>query len=739
MPKFGTDYYQPRMDFFNPNIELISKNIKDTEAVHNNAMKAYSDMNAAILKDDTLHPDERTKRLKRLEDKVFKDINSFSGNTAQASDTILNSIINERKDPFYNLDKQYTNVYNAAQANRAKLEAEGKSAFMRDAYGNEIDALPTLFDKDGNMRSQQDFQFDYEGILDYNAAAEKLVNDIESDLYASNPKLVRNSPEVRKLIGDFIRTGSVETTDQNVKNVFNKSLKAYQQTPEYDQMRRRGIEGSALSILDRAAEERKYTKEHKVDTLLNEIAAKQSGSGKPDEVVGASFINPESTPIVGTEKEAKIANDITDEVNSNISGIWTSEGFGTAYSNPVVKFENGRLQENKMNVGGRQISIPLTKSRALSELTVIDKELPANEKALIDQFSKRGITYVPNTTSDVFTSNDNKIRLRGLRGKISTSDYESLENLLTKVEDAKAAKYSLEQNIDNLDKSEKNFLSKYKTTVNNLIDSGLAQDTQEAMLFVKNHEINNSIRDKKKFGVKDQDKDKTLNKSLINEVSSIFVDAGGKFIKLPNADSDEEIELDEDDKLKAVKKGEKSDPASVTFGDRNDIFNENSSIRFVPELQTVTIGDNYAVDPQVFKNKYAVLAPDMKFLGTVKELLDLSDKSANKVKRVYTDQGAQSLNMIIDGRQVIIPAGSILNRKIINSDNGAAEVVEVVNPSNGAVNRYELNSFVDAADKAVTDKVLTYLLPKAEIGKMRDNLVKERDVIRQDFPITKFE
>ena len=737
MPNFGAQLEDARLNFYNPDRELISKNIKDTEAVHNNAMKAYSDMNAAILKDDTLHPDERAKRLKRLEDKVFKDINSFSGNTAQASDTILNSIINERKDPFYNLDKQYTNVYNAAQANRAKLEAEGKSVFMRDAYGNEIDALPTLFDKDGNMRSQQDFQFDYEGILDYSKAAENFFDNVASDIYASNPKLVRNSDEIRRLIGDFIRTGSVETTDQNVKNILERSLKAYQQTPEYNQMRRRGIEGSAYSILERAAEERKYTKENKKDTLLNELVSRQGdGSGKDPNLVGVSLINASSVPIIGTEKEAKTVNKIVDKINEDISGWWTSSGWGTKYSDPAVKYENGRLVESTIDAGGRQIAMPLTKSRAVQEITKLDSDIVSKEKVLEDAYNKIGANYISvGEGSDKY----NDYTLEQLKGKLTPADYKTTKDLLNKVESAKEIKSDISQNMDNLDKNEKKLISEYKTTINNLIESGSATDVQEAIMFIKNYESQNSLKDRKKYNIRDLDLDGTLNKALVNTVNKMFLDKDSEFIVLPDDKSDDETVLDTDGKIKVITKDNaKKEPSDLISGDNKPAFTENSTVDYDPKLGTFIIGGKYAISPKTFKAKYANLASDADFLTTVQSLNDLTEQGVSKVKKVYNREGDKPMTMVVSGKEVTIPKGAILNRRMINTDKELVEVVEVIDPRNKSISRYRLDDFRDAANEAVTNKVFTYLLPEVEVGKMRDNLRKNEDVIRQDLQPTEF-
>jgi len=742
MPNFGAQLEDARLNFYNPDRELISKNIKDTEAVHNNAMKAYSDMNAAILKDDTLHPDERTKRLKRLEDKVFKDINSFSGNTAQASDTILNSIINESKDPFYNLDKQYTNVYNAAQANRAKLEAEGKSAFMRDAYGNEIDALPTLFDKDGNMRSQQDFQFDYEGILDYSAKAETLFNDIKADIYAVAPQLVRNPDEVSRLIGDFIRTGSVETTDQNVKNVLNKALKDYQQSSEYDQLRRRGMEGSAMDILKRAAEEVKYTKEHKVDKLLNELVTNQRGSGGNDpDRVGVNIINASSTPIIGTEAEAKLTNNIAESVNDEISGIWTSKGWGTQYSDNVVVYENNKLIEKKYDVGGREIATPLTKSRATIEIDKLSSDIVSKEKELESIYNRLGVDYTSySELGDRINAREgegkyNNELLERFKTKLTPKDYEYTKTLLSNVDRAIDVKTDITKNIPNLEKYEKGQLSKYKTTIDNLLSSGLVTDTQEAIMFIKNYEANNALKDRKEYNLKAIDKDDILNAAMVDEVNRTFLDKDSKFIVLPDPKSgDEDSILDSDGKIKIITKdGSKSEPTDLISGDNKPAFTKGATVNYSPKLGTFVVNGKYAIDPSTFKNKYASLASDAEFLTTVQSLSDLTEQGVSKVKTTYGRQGDKGLSMIIDGVPVSIPAGAVLNRKIINTDKEAVEIVEVINPKNKAVSRYRLSDFTDAANEAVTEKIFTYMLPEVELGKMKKALSDSRDVIPTDF------
>ena len=696
MPKFGTDYYQPRMDFFNPNIELISKNIKDTEAVHNNAMKAYSDMNAAILKDDTLHPDERTKRLKRLEDKVFKDINSFSGNTAQASDTILNSIINERKDPFYNLDKQYTNVYNAAQANRAKLEAEGKSAFMRDAYGNEIDALPTLFDKDGNMRSQQDFQFDYEGILDYSKEAEEFVDDVVADIYKTAPTLVRGK-DVYKLVGDFLRTGSVETTDQNLVNILNKSRKAFQQTASYDQMKRRGIEGSADAVLERAVEERKYTKEAKVDNLLSDVLGKQGGN--KDLLSTYTSLRPIKKPIANTEEGTQKVNNIVKTINSAISGWWKSSGWGGQYSDDVVEMKNGKLSEKMIDVNGNNIPTPLTKSRALTVISKIDSELTSNTAAIKARQKELGINYI----------NDDK----------------QLNTLVKNNTNLEKIKEDLSGNLDKLGEFEKAQLSKYKTTADELISSGLATDFQEALLQIESININEAIKDNTSYAISDEG---GLKKQGVEQFAGLLLnDNDNKFYALNKSDGESATEAA--DRLLGYNKNPEKRGQPID-NESTDIFSEGSNIEFDPELATMIVDGTYAMDPESFKSQYAVLAPALNVLTTIKKLSDLTNTGRNTTNKTLSEKGARAIPFIIDGQEFSLPINSIIKQRLINGEDKAVFAIDVIDPKNPRkVQTFSKNDFSDAIKQAITAMVIETVIPDTEKGKLQPDLEKAAKVI----------
>jgi len=583
------------------------------------------------------------------------------------------------------------------------------------------------------MRSQQDFQFDYEGILDYSAKAETLFNDIKSDIYAVAPQLVRNPDEVSRLIGDFIRTGSVETTDQNVKNVLNKALKDYQQSSEYDQLRRRGMEGSAMDILKRAAEEVKYTKEHKVDKLLNELVTNQRGSGGNDpDRVGVNIINASSTPIIGTEAEAKLTNKIAESVNDEISGIWTSKGWGTQYSDNVIGYENGKLTEKKYDIGGREIATPLTKSRATTVVLDINDDITNKEKELESIYNKIGANYSSTSEGD---GKYNDYTLEQLKTKLTPTDYKYAKNLLTTVEKAKEVKEDITKNIPNLEKYEKEQTTKYKTTIDNLLSSGLVTDTQEAIMFIKNYEANNALKDRKEYNLKAIDKDDILNAAMVDEVNRTFLDKDSKFIVLPDPKSgDEDYILDSDGKIKIITKdGSKSEPTDLISGNNKPAFTKGATVNYSPKLGTFVVNGKYAIDPSTFKNKYASLASDAEFLTTVQSLSDLTEQGVSKVKTTYGRQGDKGLSMIIDGVPVSIPAGAVLNRKIINTDKEAVEIVEVINPKNKAVSRYRLSDFTDAANEAVTEKIFTYMLPEVELGKMKKALSDSRDVIPTDF------
>ena len=695
MPKFGTDYYQPRMDFFNPNIELISKNIKDTEAVHNNTMKDYADMNASILADDTLHPDERTKRLKRLEDKVFKDINSFSGNTAQASDTILNSIINERKDPFYNLDKQYTNVYNAAQANRAKLEAEGKSAFMRDAYGNEIDALPTLFDKDGNMRSQQDFQFDYEGILDYSKEAEEFVDDVVADIYRTAPTLVRGK-DVYKLVGDFLRTGNVETTDQNLVNILNKSRKAFQQTASYDQMKRRGIEGSADAVLERAVEERKYTKEAKVDNLLSDVLGKQGGN--KDLLSTYTSLRPIKKPIADTEEGTQKVNNIVKTINSAISGWWKSSGWGGQYSDDVVEMKNGKLSEKMIDVNGNNIPTPLTKSRALTVISKIDSELTSNTAAIKARQKELGINYI--------------------------NDDEQLNTLVKNNTNLEKIKGDLSGNLDKLGEFEKAQLSKYKTTADELMSSGLAADFQEALLQIESININEAIKDNTSYAISDEG---GLKKQGVEQFAGLLLNDNNKFYALNKSDGESATEAA--DRLLGYNKNPEKRGQPIN-NKSTDIFSEGSNIEFDPELATMIVDGTYAMDPESFKSQYAVLAPALNVLTTIKKLSDLTNTGRSTTNKTLSEKGARAIPFIIDGQEFSLPTNSIIKQRLINGEDKAVFAIDVIDPKNPRkVQTFSKNDFSDAIKQAITAMVIETVIPDTEKGKLQPDLEKAAKVI----------
>ena len=744
MPTFGPQLNTARLGFADTSgyDALLAQNLKDTQAVHNSTMNAYSKANAEILADDTLHPDERTKRLKRLEDKVYKDINSFSGNVSQASDTILNSIINEKKDPFYNLDKQYTNVYNAAQANRAKLEAEGKSAFMRDAYGNEIDTLPTLFDKDGKMRSQQDFQFDYEGILDYSKEAETFVNDVVADIYRTSPELVRGKGDVHKLIGDFLRTGNIETTDQNLINVLNTARDAFKQTASYDQMKRRGIEGSADAILERAVEERKYTKEAKVDALLNDIIAKQTAdSGKNDLLSTYSPLRPIKEVIADTEEGAKRVNNIVEKVNDKVSGSWTSKGIGTLYSDDVVTFEDGKVTAKKLDVNGENIDTPLTKDRATKTLGYLQTSLNKTETELANIFNSAGLEYIPeaataagsalnivkpNSTIGMGTSGDlrgNRQKLISLKNRVTPKQYQDITDMLDKIDGLKEAKEDITTNLPNLEKNEKEISSQYKTSANELINAGLAGDLQEAYLIIKSIEANESIKDNTSYSISDEG---GIKEEGVKIMTGLLQDKTNKFYNIKTGDGDT------DDNAETRLRDFNSNPEKLgqaINNNVNDIFSATSNVKFNPRARTVIADGTYAMDPESFKRQYAVLEPSLNLLETLDGITDFTDGSVNKTRKALTEKGARDLPFTMNDKEYVIPKGSIIRTRFINTDDRAVLAVDIIDPNNPNKRQtFPLEDLRDAIDKRVTQQVYETVIPKTEVGKMQGDLEKEQKV-----------
>lgn len=701
MPTYGPQLQTPRLRQVDPKLDLLAQNIDKAQERSNLTMAQYHKGVQDILNQDTLHPDERNTRLKRLQDNVFSNIQDFNGDIAASRDAILNTITEERKDPFYNYDRQYTNAYQNALKQRQTLESQGQSVFLRDSTGREIQDMPGIFDAQGNLVQNPDFGFSYEGIQDYNAAAEKLFDDVQANISTLDPAEIPSQGELNNIIAGYFKTGTIKTPNSNLRRVLKQSLDAFKQTKEYNQMDRRGIADQAPALLNRAAEERKYYQQLE---QYKAIDRPSSGSGDDSRVIGSTY-GVTNRPVVGTEDEAKTVNrrleKERDRFDFNI--------FSGVYDNPEFKVEDGKLITPKFNTSEGDKDLPLMYSRAMQELPNYKSQITRMNNILKNNGIDTGnISSISNDITELEARVNSKYSNDPEAAKYLRSVVKDLDTYQTLVND-------IESNESNFKQVEDEFLSKYSGITKKLIDSGIATDSQDVYKVVTENDINKSIQNKLgvyyknaneiEFGV---DQFKTLARDVIR----VSPDDMEKV--MDDSDYMEELFADET-KLKLT--GDNINAAVVKGANR---------IQLLPASQSLLLNDEYVIPRQALINNYADIAPVLEDMGEFNNLLNLEDANLGKQNRLkvpiripYNDEYDR-----------LIPTGSMYMNTYRKTENGLEAVVVVQEPD-GETSEYPTGKFVDLASKSHTktwmDKFQPDYVKGTNYKKIKDSKKINRD------------
>lgn len=702
MPTYGPQIQAPRLTRVDPKLELLAQNIGNKQARHDTTMNQYHAGVQSILDEDSLHPEEKNTRLNRLRDNVFGNIQNFNGDVAAARDSILNTITEERKDPFYTLDRQYTKAFQDAKAQREALERQGKSVFLRGSDGREIEQMPGIFNEQGQLYRQPDLGFSYEGVQDYNAAAEKMFDNVQANISTLDPKEIPSQGQLRDLIAGYFKTGTVKSPNSNLNRVLQQSLQAYQQTPEYDQMRRRGIEGQAPALLNRAAEERKYYQEVEKYNPIKQPASKAGSDAS--RVIGTTY-GVTNRPVVGTEDEARTVNRRLEKEQDKFDfNVFTG-----IYDNPEFKIEDGKLKTPTFNTAEGENELPLMHSRAMSELPKYKGQTERMRTILENNGINLGDIYgISDSTTELNRRINSKYKddpesAKYLRDVLK--DLNTYQELVTDIED----------NEGNFKQAEAEFLDQYSSISNKLIESGVANDVQDVYKVVTENDINKSIQNKLgvyykndneiDFGV---DQFKTLAKDVLK------VDKGDMEKVMDDPDYMEELFASE---TKLELTGDNINSA-VTKG--------SNRVQFLPASQSLLLNDEYVIPRQALVNNYAELAPVLEDMSNINNLFSLSDEDFGKENRLNTGVRIP----YNDDYDRVIPAGSTYTNTYKQTSNGLQAVVQIQEPD-GETYEYPTSQFVDLASKSHTktwmDKFQPDYVKGEKYKKIKDSKKIERD------------
>lgn len=729
MPSYGADILAPKLDFYNPNLELLAQNIDKTSERHNATLNSYARSVDDITNNETLHPEERSKRLQKLEDDVFGNIDSFSGNVSQASDSIFNRLLKERQDPFYNADKQYTNIFNTAQINRSALTKDGKSVFMVDSQGRAIDKAPTLFNEDGSLKSKDEFQFNYEGMLDYSAKAETLVDNLVGNLSTVDPTLAGRPEAVRELMEGYYRTGTFQSNNKQLNRMFNETIRDYEQSSEGDQLRRRGKEGEIPNLIQRAFDERRLTSEdYKYQLLANDPykTKARGGSNLPDKIEIPDAVLSEKK-LVDTEEGAKAVDKVissaTDLFTQNSvsnflsSSTNTYRGYADIYGNLVFDYKNGLLTTPKVQIGDIEFDVPITTESAneirsvlnenIAELTTtLEEDLRAVNlfhrtlfssdeddgagKGLINmsKFAFNNAALKIEKRDDDWLSEDNWLfadatRLRIKRSNIPEAKKQEILVKLNALQEASKLNSAIKSAETELKENDKKYDDKYSIKINSLIESGLAKDKQEAILFIESKNAKNAIKTKNTVGWIEP----ATKEAAIAKINSLTRDGEAKFY---NSDDGKEIVFPTDNKA---------------------YFGDNSVVAFDFTKNTFVVDKKYILDPQSLYNSNKAMQPALDMLDIVNSFDDLSNENLANPKITNPHQ---NFMFDIDGNRFEIKAGSTVYSDIMINDDAANEVVVVKSGNDEAT--YPLREFSQAVRISAVNQVRNMFIPSSAIG-----------------------
>jgi hypothetical protein len=262
MPTYGPQMaafrdWQPssNKDFFEKMAEGTDTYAKQHQAAQSN----YDNYVKGIMANDTLDPVEKQRRLDGLRDKIHGTYSKYDGNIAEASDDIMNTIVENRKDPYWTADTNRTKAYRDLMAENQKLASQGLTPLYQDARGNYINDINSVYgsltDEYGNYKPMSAYNVMATKQMDYEKPFHEMFSTIKASMSSLAPGAkIPTDGEMAQLIKGYFTTGQIASPNGTINKVLKDALDRYQLTPEYNQMKGRWGDSAAREQVSQLAD-----------------------------------------------------------------------------------------------------------------------------------------------------------------------------------------------------------------------------------------------------------------------------------------------------------------------------------------------------------------------------------------------------------------------------------------------------------------------------------------------------
>lgn len=338
--------FRNRVNYLEPNLDPIYKGLDIRQQRHDNLQSNYANYVDSVVKDETLDPVEKQKRLDGLKDTVYNMYNKYNGNLSDARDEVMNLIVENRKDPYWSLDRQRTAGYNDMKKQSASLAAQGLTPLYQDATGrylqDPMERFKSLTDASGNYVNPAQFNVMPTKQLDYEAYFDNVLKTIKANVSDLGLGHKMSDNEMADLVKGYLTTGKIASTDANINRSLPGILENFKMSPEWKQME--GVYGSeqagilANNMMKNAANRYRYTQQdvnyspiqYSADEIKNK---KTTDSGPMIDMLYKGKYKPVSEQFTNlTDKQGKVLDP-------------------NKYKNITKSIENGIISPNVMLAG----------------------------------------------------------------------------------------------------------------------------------------------------------------------------------------------------------------------------------------------------------------------------------------------------------------------------------------------------------------------------------------------------
>lgn len=245
MPTYGSQLLAQRnpVNYMEPDLRGVYAGYDARSKRHDDTIQEYSKYVDNVVKDQTLDPVEKQRRLDELKSNVYGMYSKYNGNISDARDEVIDTIIENRKDPYWAADKARTAGYNNMQTVSSQLAAQGLSPLFQDSQGNYINDINSIYgsltDEYGRYKPLTSYDVKATKQLDYEVPFHDMFKTIKANVSSLDPTAKLSEGTMADLIKGYFTTGKFTSTNQNINRVLKDSVDRYMMTPEWAQLKGR--------------------------------------------------------------------------------------------------------------------------------------------------------------------------------------------------------------------------------------------------------------------------------------------------------------------------------------------------------------------------------------------------------------------------------------------------------------------------------------------------------------------